>query len=249
MKKIVATLACRNQGSRLYGKPLQNLDIKNKICILDNLIDCLSNFKVINEIVLCISEGDDNICFKHYAKSRKLHFIIGSEVDVLARLIRGGEVSDATEIFRVTTESPFPYFEMIDMCCNYHLDNNMDATFLDKIIDGCGFEIIKLESLKKSHLEGLTKHRSEHCSLYIRENKNKFNIKVFAPPNNLTRKDIRLTVDYPEDLILCRNIYNEFKNYSPLIPLEKVVNFIDNNDELKKIVEPLCEDGYKMVDW
>ena len=27
MRKLVAALACRNKGSRLYGKPLQNLDI------------------------------------------------------------------------------------------------------------------------------------------------------------------------------------------------------------------------------
>ena len=28
-RKLVAAIACRNQGSRLYGKPIQNLDIKN----------------------------------------------------------------------------------------------------------------------------------------------------------------------------------------------------------------------------
>ena len=28
-RKLVAVLACRNGGSRLYAKPLQNLDQKN----------------------------------------------------------------------------------------------------------------------------------------------------------------------------------------------------------------------------
>ena len=27
-RKLVVTPACRNQGTRLYGKPLQNLDIE-----------------------------------------------------------------------------------------------------------------------------------------------------------------------------------------------------------------------------
>ena len=40
-KKLVAVLACRNTGSRLYGKPLQNLDVKRKYTIIDNLINCL----------------------------------------------------------------------------------------------------------------------------------------------------------------------------------------------------------------
>ena len=38
-RKLVAALACRNQGTRLYGKPLQNLDIDKGITILDYMIN------------------------------------------------------------------------------------------------------------------------------------------------------------------------------------------------------------------
>ena len=34
---LVAAIAVRNNGSRLYGKPLQNLDTENGISILDFL--------------------------------------------------------------------------------------------------------------------------------------------------------------------------------------------------------------------
>ena len=34
-RKLAAVLACRNTGSRLYGKPLQNLDVKNNYTILE----------------------------------------------------------------------------------------------------------------------------------------------------------------------------------------------------------------------
>ena len=56
-RKLVAALACRNQGSRLYGKPLQNLDVEKGISILDNIIDCLQGAAAINEILLGISKG------------------------------------------------------------------------------------------------------------------------------------------------------------------------------------------------
>ena len=36
--KLVAAIACRNQGTRLYGKPIQNLDVENGIRIIDNII-------------------------------------------------------------------------------------------------------------------------------------------------------------------------------------------------------------------
>ena len=38
-RKLVAVLACRNGGSRLYAKPLQNLDEVNKVTIIQYIID------------------------------------------------------------------------------------------------------------------------------------------------------------------------------------------------------------------
>ena len=40
-RKLVAAIACRNTGSRLYGKPLQNLDIFNSYRIIDYIIDSI----------------------------------------------------------------------------------------------------------------------------------------------------------------------------------------------------------------
>ena len=37
-RKLVAVLACRNNGKRLFGKPLQALDIKTNWSILDQII-------------------------------------------------------------------------------------------------------------------------------------------------------------------------------------------------------------------
>ena len=56
-RKLIAAIACRNKGSRLYGKPLQNLNETKGIKIIDNIIDCLLEVKVIDNIVLGISEG------------------------------------------------------------------------------------------------------------------------------------------------------------------------------------------------
>lgn len=244
MRKLVVALACRNKGSRLYGKPLQNLDIENGITILDNIVTCLSSFDCIDSIVFGIAEGDENLDFVNYAKEKKLGYIIGDETDVLSRLIQCGKLADATDIFRTTSESPFPYFEMIDNVWDKHTKNDNDATFLDEIIDGCSIEIIKLNALKQSHDKGDARHRSELCTLYIREHNNDYKIQKLFPPDELIRKDLRLTVDNPEDLVVCRAVYDKFKHKAPMIPLIEVVRFLDKNESLKKLVAPFCEDGY-----
>ena len=47
----------------------------------------------------------------------------------------------------------------------------------------------------------------------------------FNGPKELFRKDLRLTIDNPEDLIVCKAIYNKFKKDAPLFSLKKIINF------------------------
>jgi spore coat polysaccharide biosynthesis protein SpsF len=240
-RRLVAALACRNQSARLYAKPLQNLDIEKGLPILEYILEWIGQFKVIDEIVLGISEGDENLAFVELAKIKKCSYIIGNEDDVLGRLVQCGEKGNATDVFRVTTESPFTYFEAIEPAWEGHIRGNYDFTCLDHVPDGSGFEIIKLETLTYAHDHGEKKHRSEFCSLYIRENAEHFNIQQIEPPPEVKRTDIRLTIDYPEDLILCRILYSQFKEKAPFIPLAELIQYLDDNPDIKKIVEPLVK--------
>lgn len=247
MRKLVACLACRNNGSRLYGKPMQNLDINSGFTVLDYIISSMKVYPGVADIVLGISEGSDNLCFIEVAKKQGIKYIIGDETDVLSRLIRCCEAAEGSDIFRVTTESPFMYFEAIEKAWQQHVEGNYDFSMLDHMPDGSGIEIIKLEAYKYSWIHGENKHRSEMCSLYIRENKEKFTIQHIEAPQQLKRKDIRLTIDYPEDLILCREIYRRFQDKAPLIPLADIIRFLDENPRLKEIVQPFVEEGLKSM--
>lgn len=247
MRKLVATLACRNNGSRLYGKPLHNLDIEKKVTVLDHLLTLLKQVKEIDEIVLGISVGVENDIFMDVAKKHNISYIRGDETDVLGRLILCGNKANATDVFRVTTESPFTYFEKIEEAWKIHVEEDNDATFVDNVPDACGFEIMKLEALKKSHKDGEDLHRSELCSKYIRDNKDKFKIKILDVPEEFKRFDIRLTVDYPEDLIVCRAVYEALKDKAPLIPLKDIISFLDTRKDLLKLTAPFCEEGYSTM--
>lgn len=243
-RRLIAAIACRNQGSRLYGKPLQNLDVVSGVKIIDNIISCLQNLGIIDEIILGISEGQENEVFKRVASENGLRYIVGDETDVLSRLVACGELGEATDIFRVTSESPFLFHNQIPELWKKYQAEDLDALFMDEIIDGAGFEIIKLDALKVSHRNGDSRHRSELCTLYIRENANQFNILKVFPPENLIRKDLRLTVDNPEDLAVCRILYNIFKAQAPMFSLDEMVVCLDKNQYLKDLIAPFTEAGY-----
>jgi spore coat polysaccharide biosynthesis protein SpsF len=243
-RRLVAAIACRNQGSRLYGKPIQNLDVEKGIRIIDNIIDCLRTIDFIDEIVLGISEGVENEVFKTIAEEKGLRYVVGDQVDVLSRLVKCGQLAGATDVFRVTSESPFLYFEPVEALWQRHQAEQADATFMDDVIDGCGFEILSLKALEESHTKGDKKHRSELCTLYIRENQQHFRIIKANPPDALIRKDLRLTVDNPEDLAVCRIVYGVFKDSAPRIPVPEIVRFLDANPRLIELIAPFTEAGY-----
>jgi spore coat polysaccharide biosynthesis protein SpsF len=246
-RKLIAAVACRNAGTRLYGKPLQNLDIEKKISVLDYIISWMKTISEIDEIVLGISEGAENQTFINFATEKSLKYIIGDEEDVLSRLIKCGESEMTTDVFRITSESPFTFFEVINSAWEKHQEGDYDLTRLDNVPDGSGFEIIKLDALRFSHLHGSSKHRSELCTLFIRENLSKFKIWDIVVPDEVKRTDIRLTIDYPEDLVFCRAIYSHFKDSAPKIPLTEIISFIDQHPDLKAIVDPFVDEGLKTM--
>ena len=234
--KLAAVLACRNQSSRLYAKPLQNLDVKKGVSILDYMIAQLKKYRIIDEIVLAISENAENTIYVNIAGKHGIPYVLGDDDDVLARLVKGAELVNADQVFRVSTESPYTYMENLSQIFKYHCNNNIDYSVTKGLPDGAYFEIINLSALKKSWNEGSRKHRSELCTLYIFENKDKFKLAQHDVPEKLRRNDIRLTVDWPEDLIVFRQVY-EVLELSPDVKLdfEAVINYLDQNPKINAI--------------
>ena len=238
-RRLVAALACRANGSRLYGKPLQQL--ADGVTILDQIIHAIHTFPIVDEIVLGISEGTPNLTFIDKAHEHGIRYIMGDERDVLSRLVACGRLGAATDVFRVTTECPFFDYSKLDEAWARHTAEGHDVTVLDFVPEGAGFEIYTLEALERSHREGMAGDRSEFCSNYARFNQRLFKLNLMHPAPACERLDLRLTVDYPEDLIVCRAIYEEFNELAPRIPLDRIVAFLDTRADLRALLGPYVD--------
>ena len=69
----------------------------------------------------------------------------------------------------------------------------------------------------------------------------------FDAPKEFSRKDLRLTVDNPEDLIVCKAVFAQFHDLAPRIPLKKIIEFLDKNKRLIDLVQPFTEKGYETM--
>jgi len=161
-RKLIAALACRCSGQRLYGKPLQNLELG--YTIIDHLISGLKASEEIDDIVLGIADGDHNRSFISVAEKHDIPYIFGSEKDALWRLILCGQKARATDVFRITTECPFAAWELLPSVWDAHVRNNNDITVTEYFSEGMNFEIYKLSALLYSHNHGNDEERSEYCS-------------------------------------------------------------------------------------
>lgn len=233
--KIIATLACRSNSSRLYGKPLQLLQTRS---ILDFIIDRLKERKEISQIVLAISETRGNEAFFETAKAHNIPFVLGDDRDVLGRLVKACEFAGGDTVYRATTEDPYSYLEGLSWAVVSHAKKKADHTTYEGLPVGCSYELISLRALQISHKSGSDRHRSELCALYINEHKNKFKFNILDIPKTLRRSSYRLTVDYPEDLIVVRKIAYHFSD-KKYIPYKKLIAFLDRRPELTELVTDL----------
>lgn len=230
--KIAAVIPCRVQSTRLLAKPLQRV---GEFTILELLVRQLKKSKLIDDIIIAISKNTGRDLFIELAKTNKLKFVVGDEVNVLGRLILGARKTKADIIFRITSENPYMFWEGIDGLIKNHIEGDYDLSIYTKLPLGAAFEIIKLQALEYSNKHGNKKYRSEYSTLYIHENPKKFKINQVRAEKTIQRPDIRLTVDTPQDLLVARMIYDKLGNKGKPIPLKNIIKFMDMHPKIKKI--------------
>jgi len=234
--RLVCTLACRVQSARLYGKPLQLLSIEDNLSIIDYLLEHLKATAEIDETVLAVSAGVENTPFVKLAERRGLKYIIGDEMDVQGRLLAASVVGAADIIFRVTSECPFIYMSGLAGALQKHIASGASLTIIEGLPEGAYFELINRADLERAHNEGEERHRSELCTLYMSEHPEKFKLQILpAPEPSLKRPDIRITVDYPEDLIVVRELYKALKRAGEFISISDIIKYLDAHPALNQV--------------
>jgi len=234
--KVVATLACRSESTRLYGKPLQQIGDEP---ILTHLVDQLRKVEAIDDIVLAIADAPSRDSYREYARSKGIGYVVGSEENVLGRLIEAGKEGNADVAVRVTTENPFVYTQNVDQMVEEHLKRNHDYSMTEELPLGSSIEVASITALETANRRGSERHRSELCTLFLVENPSSFSINLHTPPEDMRRPDLRLTVDNPEDLVVARRIWEHLPENTRTPSLRSVVECVDENPGITELNDNL----------
>ena len=202
MIKTVAIIQARLGSTRLPYKMMLSLHGKP---IIEWVIRRVQNSKLLNDIIVAIPISEDNDLLAKYIMELGVKVFRGSESNVLNRFYEAVKNENATHIVRICADNPLIDGNEIDNLIKFYIKNSCDYAYnhipKDNLYpDGLGAEIISFELLKFLNENVVLQNHKEHCLSYIWDNKEKFTIKTFDPPNKkLHRADVKLDVDTFDD--------------------------------------------------
>lgn len=238
-----AIFTVRATGTRLYGKPLQLIDIEQRMTILEYLVKYLEKSQRIGRTILAIADSKGNDIFADLAEKHGWDYMFGDEIDVLGRIVKAANQFGTDVIFHGSSESPFLHYHDIDRLYDRHVEGGFDLTKLSSLPEGASYSITSTSAFRTCHDKGTSRHRSELINSYIFDNQHEFRIHVEPPASMYCRPEVRITVDYPEDLTFCRRVYRALQGGTSMVEIADVIAFWDANPEVRR---PMEEMG---IDW
>lgn len=229
--KIGCIIQARTNSTRFPGKVLQEilgipliLRVLERICkskmITINIV-ATSDFERDNVIVSLVEKF--NSCF-----NKKVNIWRGSEEDVLDRYYQAAKNFKLDVIVRSTGDNPIQDYRIIDgLIEKFMMDS--DLSYASTRVKnrtwpfGMDSEVFSFNCLEKSwELAHLTEER-EHVTLFMRNHPEIFSLYEWVNEKDLS--DIRLSVDFQEDLQRVREIYNTFYHENPDFSLDDILEY------------------------
>ncbi len=210
---IVAIIQARCNSKRFSNKILKK--INNEYSLIEVLLKRVAKSKKIDKIFVATTKNKTDDKLVNILKKNKIYTYRGSEEDVLDRYYKIGLKTKAKYIIRLTADNPLIDHKIIDELIKFFLRKKLD--FANNVSpptypDGMDVEIMKMSVLKKVWENAKLISEREHVTKYIYNNSNDFKQGNLAYKQDYSK--IRLTVDYPKDLKVVKNVFNFFQpNY------------------------------------
>uniref|UniRef100_A0A6C0C3M3 DegT/DnrJ/EryC1/StrS aminotransferase family protein n=1 Tax=viral metagenome TaxID=1070528 RepID=A0A6C0C3M3_9ZZZZ len=237
MNSILLTV--RTNSSRLPEKSLLNLN--NDMTTIEFLINRLKKqCNSYNEIILCTTTNEEDDRLIEIAKKLNIKSFRGSERDKLQRWYGACKQYNVKNIVTVDGDDLFVETSLIDKAFEELRVNDIDFIKGDHtgLICGCFTYAFTFDSLERV-INLKDDDDTEMMWVYFTET-NIFKIKELdVVSESFYRNDIRMTLDYQEDLDFFNAVLVEYKNMgntdSCSICLQDIIDIIEKKPEIKDI--------------
>ena len=223
-EEVIVIIQARIDSKRLPKKVL--LPISNGLSSIEIIKKRLSKSKILKNIIVAIPNNQKNLELENFLRKKKISYFKGANSNVLKRFYECAKKNKSKIIVRITADCPCIDFKIIEKGLIILKKNKLDYvsnTLVPTYPDGLDIEIFTFNALKKSFQKANDQYDLEHVTPYIKKNNN------FKKKNITNDKDyskFRVTLDYHEDLIRIRKIFNKFDN-EIFFSYNKLQNFLN----------------------
>lgn len=166
----------------------------------------------IKDIFIATSKDASDDVLYDYCKKNSIPVIRGELENVLDRYIQVARSIKAEYIIRVCGDTPFVDISLISRLLKILVDEGLDYVSLNRTTCASGFysEAVSLKTLTATAALTSEKDDLEHVTKFIKDSKGRFLTKFLDTDLNPPFvRDIKLTIDYPEDIERANRIIEE----------------------------------------
>lgn len=216
-------------GSSRY--PLKVLEKINGKSFIERTIERVTLSKLRDKIILAIPENSENDILSTIALENNILFYRGSQEDVLSRIYNLCLNFRCENIVRINGDCPFIDSKLIDEIVEDHLMGGFDYSsniIEDSFPIGMHVEAIKFKAIEKAFKLSKLQIEREHVTPYIYNRPSVF--KINSITSKVNNSDLRLCIDYPEDLEMAKRVIIETEDN--FLEVNELVRIIRNDANL-----------------
>lgn len=232
-------ITARLKSTRLPRKLL--LEVKGKP-ILAHMLDRLRLAKSVDEIIICTSTDAQDEPLARFADSEGVSCFRGHPEDVIRRLADAAEAHALDLVLNITADCPFADPVYADRIAEALLKTGADHIRALDLPHGAYSYGFRPEALRRV-VDIKDSERTEVWGRYFTDT-DVFDVRDLPIENDLHRwPDLRMTLDYPEDLAFFRAVFEELHQERQVFSLDEILALLRARPDIVAI-NSRCEELY-----
>ena len=231
---ILGIIAARIDSSRLPGKVL--LEICGKTT-LELMLERVKRAKTIDKIVVATSIKKSNDVIEELCNKIGVECIRGPENDLVTRCKIVCDRIKPDIIVKMGADSTLIDPVVIDKIVNTFLTKKYDFVSnygIPKTYpEGCTADVYTCTTLNEAYQEAKKPSEREHITPFFWNRKEKYRLYRIDYKKDIS--NYRLSLDYKEDYIVIKSIFEALYRKNPYFSLEDIIIWLDLNPNIAKI--------------
>jgi len=228
--KIGGIIVARCTSNRLPNKALRLIQGRESIALL---IDRMKRCKNMDCLILATSTDPSDDVLAEIAKREGIFSFRGSLDNVSSRFYKAASHYKLDHFVRITGDAILCDEIMVDKAIESHLENCCDVTFMRNMPHGTKKEVVSLNAIKTILDTSIIASNTEYLEYYL-ENDRYFSINYLESDYEFD-PNLRITLDYEEDLEFLSRIFEHFNKVNPEFTLKDALGWLREHPEVARI--------------